>query len=209
MIKIISFDIGGTLLFNEEDGNNYNLKALTNLVGLPYEATRDAYKSVYQKTNGNFDELLNLFCQKLGINVTPALKDFFYQKFTSSKAQISEKNRNLIKRLKSLGYKIIFFSNSCALIENHFDEEILALVDKIYYSYNLGYTKSDAEAYRIIEKEMNALPEEFLHIGDTLNSDYYKPLKNGWNAIYFGESEEKEIVSITDLDLIEKYLNNI
>lgn len=210
MIKIISFDIGGTLLFNEdEDNRNYNLAALALVVGLPYEVTRDAYKKIYQKTNGTFDELLNLFCQELQIEATSDLRDFFKHKFTSSKASISKKDLKLIKRLKELGYKIIFFSNSCALIDNDFDDEVLELVDHIYYSYNLGYTKSDSEAYRIIENDMGASSKEFLHIGDTLNSDYTKPIKNGWNAIYFGKCEDKEVVSITDLEEIENLLNNM
>lgn len=207
MIKIISFDIGGTLLFNESSTDkDYNLSSLASLVGLPYEETRDAYKKVYQKTNGTFEFLLNLFCQELNISATDELKDFFHHKFNSETSKISEENLNLLRELKSAGYKIIFFSNSCSLIENDFSEEVLSLVDKIYYSYNLGYTKSDSEAYRIIEKEMASLPDEFLHIGDTLKSDYYKPIANGWHAIYFGTAPNDDVVSIDKLTDIESKL---
>ena len=49
MIKIISFDIGGTLLEDIEDNSkSYNLKELTKIVNMPYENVRDAYKNVFQ-----------------------------------------------------------------------------------------------------------------------------------------------------------------
>lgn len=39
MIKVISFDIGGTLLFNE-DSNEYNLKKLSFLTKVDYDNVR-------------------------------------------------------------------------------------------------------------------------------------------------------------------------
>ena len=67
MIKVVSFDIGGTLLKNEDLGsqNQYGLKELTKLLNLPYENVRDAYKGVFQKTKGNFNELVENFCNRL------------------------------------------------------------------------------------------------------------------------------------------------
>ena len=47
MIKVISFDIGGTLIENNESFNEmqkYNLKNLTKLVNQPYEKVRETYK---------------------------------------------------------------------------------------------------------------------------------------------------------------------
>ena len=51
MIKVISFDIGGTLLReNNDNQKNYNIDALTNLLGIPKEIVRSAYKEVFQKS---------------------------------------------------------------------------------------------------------------------------------------------------------------
>ena len=51
MIKVVSFDIGGTLLKNEDNvsQSQYGLKELTKLLNLPYEKVREAYKDVFQK----------------------------------------------------------------------------------------------------------------------------------------------------------------
>lgn len=49
MLKIISFDIGGTLLKNEKISlKNYSIAELTKITGLPYETVRNAYKDVFQ-----------------------------------------------------------------------------------------------------------------------------------------------------------------
>ncbi|MDO5569013.1 MAG: hypothetical protein Q4G04_02735 [bacterium] len=67
MIKVVSFDIGGTLIKNSENSNskNYDLKNLAELIGSPYEQVREVYKTVFQKTNGTFEFLVETFCNML------------------------------------------------------------------------------------------------------------------------------------------------
>ena len=71
---------------------------------------------------------------------------------------------------------------------------------------DLGYTKNESESYKIVEKKMNCNPEEFIHVGDNLKADYYSPIENGWNALYYGETTE-DVVSITSLNEVIDYLN--
>ena len=172
MIKVVSFDIGGTLLKNEDlvSQSQYGLKELTKLLNLPYEKVRDAYKEVFQKTKGNFNELINTFCNKLGIKFNKIIINFFHNKFfnESKKQVILSENISLIKNLKSKGYKVILFSNSCCLLNNDAINEVLDYIDNIFYSYDIGYTKDDEESYKYIEKVMKVKPNEILHIGDTL-----------------------------------------
>ena len=106
-------------------------------------------------------------------------------------------------KLKEKNYQIILFSNSCCLIKNKLDKELLKYVDNIFYSYDIGYTKSETESYRYIEHKLGVKPNEILHIGDNLKSDYYNPIKNGWSALYYGNINDKNIKSIKELkDLI-------
>lgn len=210
MIKVVSFDIGGTLLEESNDSsNNYNLKSLSELVNMPYDKVRDVYKNVYQKSKGTFDELLNRFCSNLEISNTCELNNFFKNKFSNNNlSTISKDKINLIKKLKDNKYKVILFSNSCCLLNNDAIKEIYDLVDNIFYSYDIGYTKDDKESYKYIEKILNVKPNEILHIGDTLKSDYLKPIENGWNALYYGNNID-DVKSINNLCELDNYLENI
>ena len=210
MIKVVSFDIGGTLLKENNDiANNYSIKELTKLLDLPYEKVRDTYKDVFQKQNGTFKELTDKFCKILNINKSDELITFFKNKFAISDGKILPEDVELLKEIKRRGYKIILFSNNCCLIKSNLKKTLDGIVDDIFYSYDLGYTKSDKESYQIIENKLGCKPEEFLHIGDTLKSDYSKPIQYGWHAIYFGKSDDLSIKIITKLNEILEYLGDI
>ena len=209
MIKVISFDIGNTLLCDKSNNENYNIKALATLINLPYDKVRLVYKDVFQRKKGSLDELLDLFCIQLDIPVTDELKDFFVKKFDiNDNSLISTENIELLKKLKNMGYKVILFSNSCTLIKNKLDKKQLDMVDEIFYSYDIGYTKSDSESYKYIEKKMGYKPDEFLHIGDNFNSDYKNPILNGWNALYYGRVDNDKIECINNLGEVLNYLSS-
>lgn len=202
MIKVVSFDIGGTLFEDSHDNpNNYNLKELAKIVNMPYENVRDVYKNVFQKSNGTLNELVGKFCNDLGISNTENLINFFIGKFSDNNINntISNDKITLIRDLKEKGYKVILFSNSCCLLNNDAIKEIYDLVDGVFYSYDIGYTKDDKESYQYVEKTLNVKPAEILHIGDTLKSDYLKPVENGWNALLYGVSDDESVNCISSL----------
>ena len=202
MIKVVSFDIGGTLLEDSHDNpNNYNLKELAKIVNIPYENVRDVYKNVFQKSNGTLNELVGKFCNDLCISNTENLNNFFIGKFSVNNINntISNDKITLIRDLKENGYKVILFSNSCCLLNNDAIKEIYDLVDGVFYSYDIGYTKDDKESYQYVEKTLNVKPTEILHIGDTLKSDYLKPVENGWNALLYGVSDDESVNCISSL----------
>ena len=197
MIKVVSFDIGGTLLISDENisEDKYNLKQL-------------AKTDIFQKQKGSFDELVSCFCNNLNIKPSENLSEFFRKKFeVSVKMHVNEQAVDTIRTLKEMGFKVIYFSNSNCLITNTLDKGLYDLADDIFYSYDIGFTKNDAESYKIVEYKEKCNPNEFLHIGDTLKSDYYCPLQNGWNALYYGTTSISDVKSIKKLDEVLDYLN--
>ena len=209
MIKIISFDIGGTLLINDNNdkNNNYGLKELTDLLNLPYENVRNSYKKIFQTKKGSLNELIDIFCKELGIKHNQKLNEFFYNKFNQSqRGTISSENILLINTLKNEGYKIILFSNSCCLLNNDAINDIVDCIDDIFYSYDIGYTKDDEESYKYIEEKLNVKPSEILHIGDTLKSDYYMPKRNGWNVLYYGKVDDTNKPNLLKQEFKAKHL---
>ena len=203
MIKVVSLDIGGTII-ETNSISNYTLKKLTSIVNKPYEEVRKIYKNIFQKQKGTLEELVNSFCEELNIDINNNISSFFKEKFSleNNKFTMNNKIEKIVQKLKEKGLKIILSSNSCCLIENNFSTYFLENIYDVFYSYNLGYTKEDKEFYSIIETKLNYKPEHFLHIGDTLENDYLFPKKYGWNAIYYGENFNQEIDSITNLEEI-------
>ena len=203
MIKVISFDIGGTIIKSRKK-DKYNLKELAKVVDKPYDIVRKYYKEIFQKEKGDFNYLVNKFCDKLKIQVNNDILSFFQNKFNNDNNKISRETIKLLEKLKKLNYIIILFSNNCCLNNNNLPNDIINIVDEIFYSFDLGYTKEEEESFRIIEKKLGYKSEEFLHIGDTLTSDYEYPIKYGWNALYYGNKDN--IRCISKLSDILKYL---
>ena len=206
MIKLISFDIGGTLILNE-DNNEYDIKSLSSIINKPYEIVRKVYKNIFQKKIGSLKELVYDFCKVLEIEVTDELINFIKKKYENNNVIINQDVYNVIEKLKEEGYQVILFSNSSCLQNKNIPIELVKLLDGIFYSYDLGYTKSDEESYRYIEEKMNCLPNVILHIGDNLNSDYLKPIEYGWQALYYGITKDENIKSIREIEEIFNYLN--
>ena len=86
MIKVISLDIGGTLIeFDDNDLSKYGFKQLSDITGLPYNDVRLAYKDIFQKTKGTESELINNFCNLLNIKRSIQLENYFKNKFEKKK----------------------------------------------------------------------------------------------------------------------------
>ncbi len=202
MIKVISFDIGGTLIKGVD--NKSSIIEFSKLINKSYDEILKAYRDIFQKREGTFDELVNLFCNKLNIKVDENIIDYFHNSF-NQETYFDETTLPVIRKLKDMGYKVILFSNSSSLYPDKLDKEIYELVDDIMYSHKIGHTKDEKESYQYIEKKLGYKSNEFLHIGDSLDNDYLYPKKFGWNAIFYGNKDG--IDCITNLNDIFKYLN--
>ena len=74
MIKVISFDIGGTLIKNDVSSKNkYSLKELAKICNVSYKKTRLAYKNIFQKKKGSFEQLVTEFCKNINIDYVKPL----------------------------------------------------------------------------------------------------------------------------------------
>jgi len=206
MIKVISLDIGGTILFTENI-NKYGFNELAIITNKPYEEVKKCYKEIFQKQKGTLEELTMMFCNKLKIEINNEILNFFKEKFNEVNNVVTLNNivMEFIYKLKQKNLKIILFSNSCCLMKNSLDASFISQFDDIFYSYDLGYSKEDKESYRIIEEKMGYKPDEFLHVGDTLTSDYLYPKKYGWNALYYGKNSDDLVESIITLDEVFNY----
>ena len=106
-----------------------------------------------------------------------------------------------------MGYRIILFSNNCCLVDSCVDEEINKYIEHIYYSYDMGYTKSDKEAYQIIINDLKVMPNEILHIGDSYMNDYLILRENEFEVLFCGNNKNvvNKIDNLSDIyDFLKK-----
>ena len=192
MIKVVSFDIGGTLI--KGVNNNKSVIEFSQMVKRDPKDIFLAYRDIFQKRVGTFDELINLFCERLNIPLTDDIINFFKNSLNQD-CYFDKDSLEVLRKLKDLGYKVILFSNNSSLYPDNLDKEVYEIVDDVFYSNIIGHTKDEKESYQYIENKLGYKPEEFLHIGDSIDNDYLYPTQNGWNALFYGNKEEVKCIS--------------
>ena len=205
MIKVVSFDIGGTIIKGNDD-IQYSMDSLSHLTNKPRDEVKMAYRDIFQKRKGSFNDLVDLFCQRLNISVTNEIIEFFHGNFNQD-SYLDKGIIDIVIKLKKRGYKVILFSNTSNLYIDKLGIDLKNLVDDIFYSYDIGYTKDEEESYKYIERKLGVFPSEILHIGDSLNNDYLYPVKNGWNALFYGYHDGVKCIS--KMEDIFNYLDEI
>ena len=58
------------------------------------------------------------------------------------------------------------------------------LVERIFSSADRIVSKKSGRIFRLIERELTAAPEDFLHVGDNFLSDYVRARQAGWEALH-------------------------
>lgn len=186
-IKIISFDFDGTLC----------------------EDTKEGFKRYFK----NFLKE-NYYLEEISIEEVEALKKKIsedeYEKLKKDKRKewlgkltISEETKNILRNLKEKYILVIFSSASREFVKGVLKRSQIDLnwFKKIYISredFNSERGKEPWMFEKIAEKE-NLDPSECLHIGDSLNRDYYNPRKAGFKS-YLIEHIKIERVSLKELE---------
>ena len=76
MIKVISLDIGGTLIKYDDESLKYNFNELALITNIEYKQVVNTYKNIFQKRIDSFDNLVIAFCNELKIKPNNKIIDF-------------------------------------------------------------------------------------------------------------------------------------
>ena len=175
MIKLITFDIGGTIIKSEKSVSRYEL--LKKYLDLSEEEYKEAFYI-------SKEPLASLFSSHTKI-MDDEQKAHINRILNSEKNKVfNEKMINLIEKLHNMGYKIATISNvNYYLYTSLANSKVEKFIDKEFYSFEIGDFKPHLNAFLYIQNYYNLKPEETLHIGDSKVSDYYGAINAGWNAI--------------------------
>ncbi len=189
MIKLITFDIGGTIIKTDKSYSRYEqLKKFIDI-------SKEEYKKIYYLSKEPLQNSLFRYIE--GGNKTDYNQ--VCNIMTPNKNKLfDEKIVKLIANLHNLGYKIATLSNvNYNLYYNLSNSPIGEFIDKEFYSFEIGDYKPHLNAFLYVQNYYNLEPTEIFHIGDSKISDYEGAIKAGWNAyLYTNELDIDKLIGI-------------
>lgn len=173
MLKVVSFDIGGTLLdtHNKSQFNN-DLKSALEKYGIKSHAAIECLRL----KNFSIEE----YCNYLGLNCVEEIYDLV--KRNTEKHYLYDEVKEVLSNLKN-DYKLVSISNAVSIKKHSLsDYQIGYFFDLELYSYQFGEVKPNIKMFKYAEKFFSVSGNECIHIGDTGN-DVVGARRAGWNSI--------------------------
>lgn len=185
MGKIVSFDLGGTLI--NSSGANYGLrKFLSDTLGISYAAMKVPYIEHFLENRIS----LSNFCDTIGKStpeqINLLIKSYYAEKRDST--LFDDVLPTLIK-LKAMGYQLVSISNKAycnpSCLSNY---GLASFFDAEIYSCNIGIAKPSIDIFLNVQSMFDVLSSEIVHVGDSFDTDIAGALRANWRAVYLRRS---------------------
>lgn len=170
-LKAIMFDLGGVII---ELHYQKTVTPFAHLAGITEQGIGDLFvtSDVLQRFEvGEISE--NVFhqqvCEILGINMERELFDATWN------ALLGDISRERIKAIQQLDYRTLILSNTNSVHERAFNEilhqshgieSLHEVVEKVYFSHEVGLRKPDDNIYQYVLEDQQLEPDEILFIDD-------------------------------------------
>lgn len=192
MIKAVSFDIGGTLIKQTDK------MSIRNILFDNYDVSVLEFHAAYRKHFIEKKDTIEKFCKNIGCNNTSELVDIaksYYMK--KSKGNLYDDVVDVVEKLIERRLYLLTFSNKSYLnpycletygMRKYFNAEV--------YSYQIGYSKPDINAFYKVQKKINLEPNEIVHVGNSVRSDIIGAKNAGWHTILIQRCDEKNAANL-------------
>lgn len=165
MIKNIIFDLNGVFITSPKLSERFEKD-----FGVSPDEFLPALKGIMERVRKpEAAKLFTLWVQyfeKWGISFTE--ESFLEYYFTAEKENTDL--TTLARKLKAKGYNLFILSNNFRERTKYYDENfkfLRELFKNVYYSWQTGFVKPDAQAFQLILKENSLKPEECLYFDDS------------------------------------------
>lgn len=179
MLKVVSFDIGGTLL-NTHNKSQFNsdLKSVLAKYGIKSYAAVECLRLK--------DFSIEEYCNYMGLNCVEEIRDVV--KRNSAKHHLYDEVKEVLSDLKN-DYKLVSISNAVSIKKHNLsDYQLDHFFDLELYSYQFGEMKPNIKMFKYAEKFFDVSGNACIHIGDTGN-DIVGARRAGWNSILLCRDE--------------------
>ena len=217
MIKVVSFDLGKTLI-KPVIQNSRLCKYIADNLKVSYTIMKPFYRSHFLERRISLSE----FCAALGEDnqekVLCLIENYYSEKKYNG---IYEDVLPTLSKLKAKGYRLVCISNkpycnftylSTYNLGSFFEAEI--------YSCDVGVAKPRPQIFQKVQSLLGISSTEIVHVGDSLEGDVIGALCANWQAVYLNRSVAIDgvkvdgfkfysiINSLLQLPLVLENLNN-
>ena len=165
MLKAIIFDLNGVFIKSPKlsDRFEYDFKISAEIF-MP--ALKDVMAEVRMPGAKDFFEYWKPYFEKWSLNFTREK----FLKYWFGAETLDDKMVDYAKELKAKKIKIFILSNNLRERSLYYDEHfkiLNGLFDKMYFSWQTGFIKSDIRAYKNLLTANNLKPEECIYFDDS------------------------------------------
>lgn len=192
-IKIISFDVDGTLVsrgFADCVWLHGIPEAYAEKEGLSFEQAFEFVKSEYDKIGENRTEWykIDYWLRKFGLEIT---REELFGKY-ESEIKIYEEVERVLKVLKAKDFELVVSSNAATEFVDFQIHSIKKFFSRIFSATSdFNDVKKSNGFYARVCEILGVKPQEVVHIGDHWVFDFVNPRKIGINAYYLDRRKSR------------------
>ena len=167
MNKVFLFDVGGVIKYPFKIEDSYKI--------LNVKESFDVFKPFFKRTcalaeSGKItdEEFFNGFIKEFNLDMN---LEQMIDNYNSIQGLYNEEALELLKQIRSKGYKVCILSNLKKIDYDNFVRDVSKdCYDKFYKSYEIGYNKPDKEIYEYVIKDIGIDPSDIIFFDDRMEN---------------------------------------
>lgn len=178
MIKVISFDVGETLIHFERE------RSLKKTLLSAFDVNPDLLEIEYRKHFTEGKNTLTDFCDSIHYNNVSEVQKIVQTYYEKKRLGILYPEViHVLSTLKEMNYYLMVISNkSYSNPSSLRTYQIDKYFDAIIYSYQVGCAKPGRTIFEYAQKVANVYADEILHVGDSIKADIIGAHRVNWHT---------------------------
>lgn len=181
-IKVVSFDIGGTLI-NYKTGKSITTK-IAEIMNMDERIVKFYIRKHFNTKKGDIQE----FCEELGFNQPNLVAEII--RCYENNCTLYEETYKTLSLLKEKGLELVSISNASSFNKYKLDSYgIGVFFDLELYTYDFGCMKLDKTMFNYVQDKLGVGSDEIIHVGDSITD--IKAAKNvKWKSALIERSSD-------------------